>query len=184
MTPTGVDPAGFADPIAAKTQWTPLVPGGSNFATHTIVIGDGSRVELKPSTALKLFGAAFLLTGLGCTIGGLLVPEWFMVFFGLPFAAAGLYVLKPRTILFDGTARVFTGPKGQVPFSAIHALQIIKERVTSSENSDYWSFELNLVLTSGERINVVDHADLGRVRADAKTISALLGCKLWDAGPA
>ena len=184
MTPTGVDPSGFADPIAAKTQWTPLVPGGSNFATHTLVIGDGSRVELKPSTALKLFGAVFLLAGLGCTVGGLLAQEWFMFFFGFPFMAAGLYVLKPRTILFDGGARVFTGPKGQVPFSAIHALQIIKEVVTSSDSADYWSYELNLVLTSGERVSLVDHADLARVRADAKTISALLRCKLWDAGPA
>lgn len=182
MASTGAEPAGFGDPIAAKTQWTPLVPGGANFATHTLVLHEGSRVELKPSIALKLFGGVFLVVGLGCTLGGLLVPQWFMILFGLPFAAVGLYVLKPRTILFDGGARLFTGPKGQVPFSAIHAIQIIKERVTSSD-SDYWSYELNLVLSSGERINVVDHGSLGRVRADAQTISALLGCKLWDAGP-
>jgi hypothetical protein len=175
------DPSGFGDPIAGKTQWTPLVPGGANFATHTLVLQEGARVEMKPSTGLRLFGAAFLLAGAGCSLAGLLAPEWPLVVFGIPFAAAGIYVLWPRTILFDGGARVFTGPKGQVPFSAIHAIQIIKERVTSSEDSDYWSYELNLVLTTGDRINVVDHGNQGRVRADARTISALLGCKLWDA---
>lgn len=182
MTPVGVDSSRFGDPIAAKTQWTPLVPGGANFATHTLVVGEGSRLEFKPSLGLKLFGAVFLLVGVGCTLGGLLVPQWFMVLFGLPFAAVGAYVLKPKTILFDGAARVFTGPKGQVPFGAIHALQIVKEHVSSSD-SDYWSYELNLVLTDGERVNVVDHGKLQRVRADAQTVSALLGCKLWDAGP-
>ena len=181
MTPTGMDPSGFADPIAAKTQWTPLAPGGSSFATHTLVVQDGSRVELKPSTNLKLFGLAFLLAGLGCTLGGLLASQWFMILFGIPFAAVGAYVLWPRTILFDGGARVFTGPKGQVPFSSIHAVQLVKELVTDSENPDFWSYELNLVLGTGERINVIDHGNLSRVRADARTISALLGCKLWDA---
>ena len=169
------------DPIAAKTQWTPLVPGGSNFVTHRLVQLDARRFEMKPSAGLKLFGAAFLMGGIGTFVLGFLISEWMVSVFGLPFAAAGGYVLWPRALVFDGVARLFTGKKGSVPFSGVHALQIVKETVTGSDHENYASYELNLVLTTGERINVTDHAGLVQLREDARKLSALLGCKVWDA---
>ena len=102
------------DPIAAKTQWTPLVPGGSNFVTHRLVQLDAARFEMRPSAGLKLFGAAFLVVGVGTSLVGLLNSEWMATLFGLPFAAAGVYVLWPSPLVFDGSARLFTSKKGSV----------------------------------------------------------------------
>jgi hypothetical protein len=66
------------------------------------------------------------------------------------------------------------------PLSSIHALQLLSEFVSGSKNS-YYSYELNLVLDNGSRINVVDHGNLERLRADASTLSQFLDKPVWDA---
>ncbi|MFB3118125.1 MAG: hypothetical protein ACE1ZP_05110 [Myxococcota bacterium] len=66
------------------------------------------------------------------------------------------------------------------PLSSIHALQLLSEFVSGSKNS-YYSYELNLVLNDGRRINVVDHGNLKRLRGDAKTLSQFLDKPVWDA---
>ncbi len=66
------------------------------------------------------------------------------------------------------------------PLSSIHALQLLSEFVSGSKNS-YHSYELNLVLNDGSRINVVDHGNLERLRADASTLSQFLDKPVWDA---
>ena len=63
-----------------------------------------------------------------------------------------------------------------MPFTSIYAVQVIKEDV----DGDFDSYELNLVLTSGERINVTDHAGRARVKQDAQRLGAFIGCKVWD----
>ena len=169
------------DPVAAKTQWTPLVPGGANFATHRLVQIDGTRAEMKKSGRLFLFGGVFLVVGLGISAVGAFKAGWALMLFGVPFWVVGISVLWPRSLVFDSSARQFTGPKGPVPFSAIYALQIVKEHVTGSD-TDFWSYELNLVLSDASRINVVDHADLALIRTHALKLSALIGCRVWDGG--
>jgi hypothetical protein len=54
------------------------------------------------------------------------------------------------------------------------------EFVSGSKNS-YHSYELNLVLNDGSRINVVDHGNLERLRSDASTLSRFLDKPVWDA---
>ena len=66
------------------------------------------------------------------------------------------------------------------PLSSIHALQLLSEFISGSKNS-YYSYELNLVLHDGSRINVVDHGNLERLRSDASTLSQFLGKPVWDA---
>lgn len=61
----------------------------------------------------------------------------------------------------------------------IHALQLIAERYDRSSNQR--SYELNLVLTDGSRLNVIDHGGLDVIRADAQKLAAFLGKPLWDA---
>lgn len=176
-----VKPESFGDPVAGRTQWTPLVKGGANFTTHRLIDLGSRRVEMRPTLGLKVFGGVFLVAGVIVSVVGLTAMEWFPTLFGLPFAAIGLFLLWPKPLVFDGEARVFTRRQGQVPFSAIHAVQLIRERVTASEDPDFWSYELNLVLGSGERINVVDHAGLSAMRSEAQRLAGLIGCKVWDA---
>ena len=51
----------------------------------------------------------------------------------------------------------------------------------SGSKSSYTSYELNLVLDDGSRINVVDHGNLDRLRGDATTLSRFLSKPVWDA---
>ena len=67
-----------------------------------------------------------------------------------------------------------------VAFSQIYALQVVKEYVRGDE-TNYWSYELNLVLQEGQRLSVVDHGNLETLLDDARRVRDLLGCKLWDA---
>jgi len=77
--------------------------------------------------------------------------------------------------------------KDYIDLADVYAIQLIKEYVpgssgTDSRSSPYYSYELNLVLKDGARMNVVDHGDLQRIRADAIRLGGFLGnLSVWDA---
>ena len=70
-----------------------------------------------------------------------------------------------------------------VALGAIHALQIVHEWVSGNGKGSkpYKSYELNLVLSSGERKNVVDHGNREKLLEDANQLAQFLGVPLWDA---
>ncbi len=170
----------FGDPFAAKTQWTPLVPGGANFITHRLIANGPTSFVVAPSTALMVFGLSLLLAGLIAGVVGLLYLQSFAFLAVFPLFAAGLFALWRKRLRFDGVARVFNGEK-PVPFTSIHALQLLAEKIDGNEDPRFDSFELNLVLTTGERINLADHCGLVQLREEAQKLGALIGCKVWDA---
>jgi hypothetical protein len=43
------------------------------------------------------------------------------------------------------------------------------------------SYEINLVLTDGSRLNLVDHSIQSVIREDAQTLGAFLDVPVWDA---
>lgn len=201
-----VDPAKFNDPLALQTEWTPCKPGGTNIKTHVLVAVNPQRMRFKSSVSLKLFSLFFILIGIGSYIPIMLVQiangslgfNWhtgFPLLIGTIFAGAGFYMLYRACtpIVFDKRKGYFwkgrTEPdetfdkdniKTMVQLDRIHALQIISERC-SSENRSYYSYELNLVLDDGKRINVVDHGKLKVLRNDAEKLSQFLEKPLWDA---
>lgn len=66
-----------------------------------------------------------------------------------------------------------------IPINQIYALQIISETV-SLKNSNYLSYELNMVLKDWNRINVVDYWDVESIKKDSKEIANRLWIKIWD----
>ena len=205
-----VDPAVFQDPLAMRTEWTPKSRGGSNFTTHRMRKVHGQRLEFRATGGMRAFTMLFLLVGLGVMgfavvslrKGGAFFSQdvLFLLLFGVVFALCGglmlWFALTP--IVFDlglgfywrnrkRPDRVFDPStlKNCVPLARIHALQILAERVTSSggkgRSRNYLSYELNLVLDDGSRLNVVDHGNLDTLQSDAAEISSLLGKPLWDA---
>lgn len=69
--------------------------------------------------------------------------------------------------------------KTLIPFSQIHALQIVSEFISGKYNN-YKSYELNLVLKDATRVNIVDHKDIEQIRIDAQKTSIFLGVPVWD----
>lgn len=199
------DPAGLNDPVALQTAWGPAKGGGANFRTHRLVTVDHSRLEFKATAGAVVFYLLFLLVGLGVTLGipaarlaagdslGLTTDTLMPLLIGLLFALVGGAMLYYGTapIVFDTRQGCFwKGRQGPEPVSdqsrlknmtrleEIHALQIISE-YCSGKNS-YYSYELNLVLKDGQRLNVVDHGNLARLREDANKLAQFLGRPLWD----
>jgi hypothetical protein len=200
------DPSRFGDPIAMQTQWTPAKGGGTNFRTHKLVEVEINRLEFRASTGAKAFFAIFILMGLGAMIAfplagsgtaetsfddGMLMPM--AIGFVFVLAGCGMLYFGSAPIVFDKFRNAFwKGRKGPddvadrrqlkycVDLGNIHAIQLISEYCHSNKSS-YYSYELNLVLKDGNRINVIDHGNLKRLREDAQTLSRFLGKPVWDA---
>lgn len=200
------DPASLDDPLAMETAWTPLKKGGTNFRTRKLVFAAPHRIEFRPSVGAYLFGGIFFGIGLGLVIGfptaifleaiefdwGLLIP----MFVGATFTVIGavmLYVFT-RPVVLDAQLGYFwrnaEEPEGfvirdeedekYVAIPRIRAIQIIRE-YCSGNKSSYYSFEINLVLDDGRRVNVIDHGNHQAVRQDADTLAQLLEVPVWDA---
>ena len=206
---TSVDPSQFDDPLAQKTAWLPLKPGGTNFCTRQLVDVGAHRVEFRATVGARLFYLLFLFMGLGAMIfmpmameGATGLQMFMPMLVGLVFTVVGgcMYYFGTTPVVFDrGTSHYWRGRTSpdRMPdrsaadnwtdFEKIHALQIIAEwcRGSSSSNggrsSPYFSYELNLVLSNGDQLNVVDHGNLRKLRKDAARLARFLDVPLWDA---
>lgn len=173
------DPTTLGDPLALRTQWTPLVPGGANFTTHALH-EHAQGLEYRKNGKTMAFGGVFLIVGLGVTLGAPFTA-WSLLLLGLPFLGVGAFVLWPTKVLFDRASASVTVKGRAIPFRDIVALQLITERVDGDDSADYDSHELNLVLSDGTRLNLVDHAGKQVLRDDLVRLRALVGCRAWDA---
>lgn len=195
------DPSVLHDEVAMKTEWTPLCKGGSNFCTHTLQKSSPNLVEFKARYLALAFPCAFMAIGLG-VIASIFSPEapankygiLFLVIFGVFFFLGGFfffYVMK-RSSNFDknigfywkGHANSFRGhqittSQKSCKLDRIHAVQLLRKKCTSDDGS-YYSYELNLILKDGQRLNVIDHGKLEQLRADTEILSEFLGVPVWD----
>ena len=200
------DPSQLNDPVAMQTSWTPAKSGGANFQTHKLVKVNTYRLEFRASIGAKLFYLIFLLVGIGVLIGvsfvklssgGLSfnIDTIMPLAMGLIFTVIGgaMVYFGTRPIVFDKTKGAFwKGRQSPAALSMkqdrkhfaelerIHALQLIAEYVRGNKTS-YYSYELNLVLGNGDRVNVIDHSNESKLREDARTLSAFLEKPVWDA---
>jgi hypothetical protein len=197
------DPPWKGDPVAAIIHWTPVKKGGTTFGTHKLVETDLSRLEFRPTFIAWLLGGFLLLAGMGIIAVGISMgvnerEQWFFLFpivFGLVFGGIGGWMIYTYSspIVFDKRMGCFwKGRKSPnevydrkplkyyAKLGDIHALQIISEYCKGSKNRRYYSYELNLVLSDGLRINVVDHGNLDKLRSDTQTLSRFLGKPVWD----
>ncbi|MHC4396675.1 MAG: hypothetical protein ACYS1A_13575 [Planctomycetota bacterium] len=205
-TPVVVDPSRFDDPVATTTSWTPAKSGGANFCTHKLVKVAPHRMEFRASFGAKLFYLIFLLVGIGLVIGFsyklisqetviLSIDTILPLLIGCVFAIVGgcLLYFGTMPIVFDKNSSHFwkgrrdpdivfnkDSIKVWTQLEQIHALQLISEYCHSNKSS-YYSYELNLVLEDGERINVVDHGKLKKICDDADTLSNFLERPVWNA---
>lgn len=104
----------------------------------------------------------------------------FTIVVALGFVVAGVRYLLPKTVRFDERRRLVRIARRDVPFSTIAGLQLLPEVISSEKNVTYTSWELNLVLEDGSRLNVVDHAKVEQLRAEAAQLSRLIDCPVWD----
>lgn len=195
-TPTNID-------------WTPLKGGGANFRTHHLVVANPHRLEVRTSVQMILFCGLFIALGAG--VGGVfivsglrsgdLVQALMPGLVGLVFVLTGALLLRSasKRRVFDRTLGGYWRGSGKLSnpqalaaqaewawLQDIKALQLLQERITSRSSSggsrSYWSYELNLVLSDGRRLNVMDHGNYNRLRQDADAIAQFLGVAVLERG--
>ena len=198
------DPATLDDPVALKTEWSPLKGGGANFCTRKLVQVSPHRYEFRVTWGALVFYLIFLVVGLGIlsiavyqsiSSGKIFALEVLLMGgIGLIFTLAGalMYYFGTKPVVFDKQHNCFwkgkipddellyaTANELLMPFQEIYAIQLISELV-SGDNSTYYSYEMNLVSKEGVRTNVVDHGKLDQIHEDARTLSEFLEVPIWD----
>ncbi len=77
------------------------------------------------------------------------------------------------------------GIEQQGKLDDVYAIQLINERIQSSSSngrsSTYTSYELNLILKDGSRVNVMDHGDAEDIEFSAKSLAGFLDVPIWKA---
>lgn len=195
------------DPLASKIDWSPAASGGANFRTQKLDKDSSSRLLIKATIGAQLFSFVFMLPGLAGLVAGApyhffvtgdLGTGFFFIAWGGIFFGAGFLMWRhfSRGYVFDKRAgRYFKGKQAessrapsdenQGRLQDIHALQMLTERVTSNSknggSSSYNSYEINLVLKNGARLNVMDHGNKTDIEDNAKEIAVFLGVPIWRA---
>ena len=185
------------DPVAGITSWDPIGQRASQFLTHRLVRIHDRHWELRATpiaylACLALFALSlfFLLVEIlgpsrsGWSIGGFMAA--------LNFGALAFnYRRRLQRIVFDKDRGCFQGGmKYQrngdhssldnfTPLDRIHALQLLTTKPFYGTGSI--SQELNLVLTNGSRINLLDLAKPAAIRKFATDLGTFLDKPVWEA---
>jgi hypothetical protein len=174
------------DPRARDTAWTPLEPGGTNFAT-AFLEETSSGFKFRKNAALIVVSLVLLVVGVLLFTGKFRNEafghdlQWIDVVFGvLAFAVSGALLVPPR-ITVDTRQRQLSVRGRVLAFDDVLALQLLSEHLRDSDGDTFTSVELNLVMKDSSRLNLVDHGDRRRVREDAARLAFATGWKVWDA---
>jgi len=126
---------------------------------------------------------------------------------GLFWVIVGIFILRKyaKPIVFDRQSGLYLKGRRKLPLhsadmgkttdmaklSDIHAIQILQEycqdrtnsRSSSNESRPFYSYELNLILKDGSRLNVIDHSGKDRLVQDAEQLANFLSIPVWNAIP-
>ena len=189
------------DDIANQTSWKPLIDGSASFRTSAYVKLSSSHVEFRPSLAHWGFMTFCFLFSLGCLyVAGsffwhqeemFLFPAVVLSLMGVLFLVGAIAQWnKTKTRVFDldlgwfwegkrnDTVEELESRSTSTPLNLIHALQLIEEQVQNGDKV-HDSYELNLVLKDGSRLDVADHGHLKSMQTDAERLGKFLNVPLW-----
>lgn len=136
-------------------------------------------------------GSFFIILGIRTVSGHLLQFKTLgQLIFSLAIAAVGrLSVRNMKDIVFDLGRGVFlkgVSSSGAENYQAtscrindIHALQLIPDRHRAGSGG-YLIYQLNIVLDTGKRINVVTHPDRDALVRDAGIVASQISKPVWD----
>ncbi len=168
--------------LRGEVDFFPLVPGGSGFCTHRLNFSNPDRIKVTTSIGGILFPLVFILMGGGTLALGIFGDAWPFCIFGGVFLALGVIVLVlfwRKRAVFELYSGMFVRGRLTVPMSRIAALQTVAEECRS-KNSTYLSWELNLVLEDGTRVNVFDHGNFKKFNEDALRLAGVLKVPIWS----
>jgi len=188
-----LDISRFEDDVAEATEWVPLNTASANFNVYKLVSVTPNLLQYRATLGAKLFAGVFMTAGTAFLIALLVSRHKYSLEDIIPllicigFVVAGAWMLYSLSTpkLFDLRARHYLNGRNHnksiVPFNDMHALQLIPNSVYGSDGSDFYNYQLNLVFSSGERINICYYNTLEIARNDMQKIASFIGKQCWDA---
>jgi len=186
------NPKNFKDPVAQKTEWEPVFKNSNgNFKVTRISQEAGGKLGLEKSTTSKTLYRNCVLMGVAAfavmiiTQNGVLILRVFSLI-AILVGLWGMY-MQNQPFVFDKNEGVFkNGRKQTVKFADVYAVQLLSREVQvkappKGELKKIKTYELNLVLNDGKRVNVLAHGGFKEIREDSNKISSFLDKPLWDA---
>jgi len=179
------------DPIAQKTEWTPLDRHAASFITHKLIKKSFSQMQFEATLGLKIFYLFPAVFGifLGMVFSDSFNIIIFIICIILILAGILLYLFNTKPIIFDkNKGYTWKGKIEDYPYqimknnkikcislNQIHAIQLLRSSVK-------WvvSYEINLILKDGKRYDVIGHYNLEKIKEDAETLSNFLRILLWN----
>jgi|SaaInlStandDraft_1057018.scaffolds.fasta_scaffold35705_2 hypothetical protein len=193
-----------SDPVAKKAGWKPARRGGRSFLiTHQLQLNGQDELSFQPTWMSWAYHLLLSLIGLSVTAFfcskflsdqsiEMTLSVLIATMLSLWFIYTAIITLRPmafdkkRSVFWKGWFRPANNGSKNVPIQSIHALQIISEQCSTSKSSQtgtrYRSYELNLVLDNGTRINLLDQKWLAQLQKDAIALASFLDVPLWDMG--
>lgn len=168
---------------------------GASFSTHTLVTDHHKTLRFKPSFLGSLFPLLFKCLGVLGLIYGVFpvfTSDGFTLFVivlaGVSFACIGIWMEKSiarervfhldrQEVEFPSNPTSLSTETKIVKFGEVYALQIVQKTVHGDE-TNFKSFELNLVLKDASRWNIMDHGGGEQLLREAQQIAQYLGCKI------
>ncbi len=108
---------------------------------------------------------------LGAARGMLMVAGYFVYRL---FSNKVVFDRRKDSIYYEGD-----DSKSPTRLSSVHAIQIIPAYRANPDVSGY-SFEVNLVLNNGERINVMNHGNGKAIDRDTQILGGFLSVPVWE----
>lgn len=195
---------GKASPLAEQTQWTPLNRKQGDAGGRTLLRSHPQCWSLQYGRWSRLISLLPLAVGAAVIwrfmpmFGeeGQLLPALFLMAMGgfaLHWGATSLWASFDTLQLDKRCNRIYrarrydmTSPVGNTEppllLSEVGAVQLLTKMVSSSgkDSRRFLSYELNLVQSGGQRMNLLDHSRRDAIEADAAALAAFLGVPLWQ----
>lgn len=187
---------------AIHAETTPLARGGNSFASHRPVI-TASRLYWRPTLRVWALGALFAVPASLVLLALLVAGEvqlddpasWILPLIATLFVGLGVLIVRRNyvPIIFDRNLGWFWRGRPQAKGSAsiaalkesasladIVALQLISGQKMHSPYASWDTWELNLILNTGQRLPVIHHGNLKILRQDAASLANWLGLPLVE----
>ncbi len=199
------------DPRALQVEWTELGSDQvSGTKTYRLVRAGPRRIEFRASASAKLLALSLGTAGLGILVSvAVWFPSFTGLYIGgcvglmLIFMGLVAWKIVRRPRVFDWDSGYFwVGEPGQsrgelvgsewARLSDAIALQLLKMKPSDPpftrdtytytwKSSKARAYQLNLVLKTGARHNVLHSGDLRSLRGHASAVGVFLGVPVWDA---
>lgn len=186
--------------LEPKVEWTKVkpgtraMPGGNKWKTHVLTPISKDTIFFLPTLLFGVRNLFWLFSGpalIGLSVFTFYYfqnPAYLMIsVFSLIMFAMGYYAFKgisPK--VFNKKKEIYSSglfKKTKVNLTDIKAIQLIQEYVPGSQEpgesySAYYSYEINLVLNSGDRLNVIDHGAKSAALQQANRLANFLNVPL------